>query len=181
MGVNNSEGTTLPELTEDTTLAESLERDEQVYDRLAKAAPAYRRLARALMREDTAGRLTLRDIANMAGMDPAEVVLAARGCEPSMPTVARPPKDALVDWDSVAHDGCPVLDARPLLIDGHDPLAAILDFAERLPDGSSFMVAATFHPQPLRRLFEGRGYGSAAQSIAPDHWRVIFRSGASAP
>jgi hypothetical protein len=166
------------ELTEDTTLAETLERDEHAYDRLAKAAPAYRKFSKALMREDTAGRLTLRDIANMASLQPADVVRTARGSEAAISTTAEPLSEALA---RSTDGGWPLFDARPLLIDGHEPLAAILDFTEQLPGGSSFVVEATFHPQPLRRLFEGRGYESAAESIAADHWRVYFRHPACAP
>lgn len=169
------------ELTEDTTLAETLERDEHAYDRLAKAAPAYRKFSKALMREDTAGRLTLRDIANMAGLHPADVVRTARGSAAALSTAAEPLADAPPDSPTDSEGEWPLFDARPLLIDGHEPLAAILDFAEQLPDGSSFIVEATFHPQPLRRLFKGRGFDSAAEGIAADHWRVFFRHRASAP
>jgi hypothetical protein len=169
----------VPGISPETPLIQVLLTDEAFFDRLASAHPVYLRFAKVLLREDTSGRLTLADVANMAGLPVTAVVGAVRS-EPE--ESAREPTPAAVPlpegrpaWaDSPSHETCR-FDARPLLEAGHEPLAALLSFAEAASPAAMLVIDATFHPQPLRRLFEGRGYASAAESLAADHWRVYLR------
>lgn len=163
----------MTDLHQHTVFADALAADEQAFDRLVEAAPAYKKFAKVLMREDTAGRLTLADVAHMAGLPVNAVVETATGTGTPTLAAGQPPSEETPSW---AEDLDPVqwaFDARPLLIDGHEPLPAILDFVAGVPAGMPFAVDATFHPIPLRRLFEGRGYDTAVRCLAPDHWRIL--------
>ncbi|GGK51106.1 DUF2249 domain-containing protein [Salinarimonas ramus] len=151
-------------LTDCTSLAEALETDERIYDRFVAAGSAFQRLAKVVMREDTAGRLTLADIARMGGVPLASVLPDAESVsERTLSRQSRPTPVAAV------------FDARPMLAAGFEPLPSILDFVEELAPGSSFAVEASFEPKPLVRLFEGRGYSANSQALAADHWRVEFQ------
>lgn len=153
-------------ITARTTLIEALAHDEGFYRRFVTANGVFRRLAGAVMREDTASRLSIAEVAAMGGIRLAEVLPETQeGGAPDLVEAA----PALLE-EPVA-----TLDARPLLQDGHEPLPAILDFVAGLPAGASFAVEAPFEPKPLRRLFAARGYESAARALTNEHWRVVFR------
>ncbi len=51
-----------------------------------------------------------------------------------------------------------VLDVRPILASGRDPLQSILDHLGRLPTGGVLQVIAPFRPKPLLALLAGRGH-----------------------
>jgi len=165
----------MPSFSPETPLVDALSIDEAYFERLASAFPIYRKFAKALLREDTAGRLTLADVANMAGVPVADVVDASAGPNGGGAAAAAPLPEGRPAWaDFPGQETCR-FDARPLLEAGHEPLPALLSFAEAAAPSAMLVIDATFHPQPLRRLFEGRGYASAAESLAADHWRVYLR------
>lgn len=66
------------------------------------------------------------------------------------------------------------IDLRPLLAAGTDPLLTVLESAASLPAGHSLVVEAPFDPRPMRRIFAGKGYSSAARRLAEGHWQVTF-------
>ena len=166
-------------LSAQTRLIDALSDDETTFDRLVAAYPVYRRFAGVLMRDDTATRLSLADIAHMGAIPPAEALSAACGRSGSVDLPGRHRAEPLVEgrpaWAEAGGDAASCFDARPLLQAGHEPLPDLLDFIEAAPVGAVLVIDATFHPQPLRRLLAGRGYDSAAEQLAPDHWRVYFR------
>lgn len=86
--------------------------------------------------------------------------------------VARP------DWASKADDG-KVLDVRPFLARGVDPLAEVLTAAMPLQADGLLIVDAPFNPVPLRRLLASHGFSSFGDKVDDGHWRVWFhRDGA---
>lgn len=50
------------------------------------------------------------------------------------------------------------LDVRPLLAQGKEPLAAIMQAADALAEGQTLRLLAPFRPVPLFRVMERRGY-----------------------
>ncbi|MEE1609887.1 hypothetical protein [Microvirga sp. CF3016] len=166
-------------LSELTPLIDALSIDEAGFDRLVVAYPVYRRFAGVLMREDTATRLSLVDIAHLGGITPAAVLAAACGTagapDPHGQSRASLPAEGRPAWAEGAGEAHARFDARPLLEAGHEPLPDLLDFVEDAPDAVVLVVDFTLHPQPLRRLLEGRDYDSAAECLGPDHWRVYLR------
>lgn len=169
-------------LSELTPLIDARSIDEAGFDQLVAAYPVYRRFAGVLMRGDTATRLLPADIAHIAhmgGTKPAAVLAAACGmagaADPhgqsrvSLPAEGRP---AGAEGTGGTHARS---DARPLLEDGHEPLPDLHDFVLNAPDAAVLVVDSPFHPQPLRRLLEGRECDSAAACLGLDHWPVYLR------
>ena len=74
----------------------------------------------------------------------------------------------------------PVIDVRPVLAAGGEPLEAIVNLAAATPPGAVFVDVAPYDPAPLRSLLAGGGFDATAQETAPGQWRVLFRRRASA-
>ncbi len=72
-----------------------------------------------------------------------------------------------------------LLDVRPILASGRDPLTEILSALETLPDSGLLILHAPFRPAPLLTLLEGRGHPVHARQDG-DTWIVGIR-GARAP
>jgi uncharacterized protein (DUF2249 family) len=75
--------------------------------------------------------------------------------------------------------GLPLLDVRPDIAAGNDPLERILDFVDSLRaagGGIGFVLEAPFDPKPLRRLLATQGFDASARQLGPQHWQVEFRA-----
>lgn len=173
----------MPEPCAETLLIDALAADETLFDRLVAAHAVYRRFASVLMREDTAGRLTLADIAHMAAVPVPAVLGIARtdagpadaSAQDGGPGERVPLPVGRPSWADERGGPVAGFDARPQLQGGHEPLADLLAFAQAAPPSAVLVIETTFHAEPLRRLFEGRGYQSAAEALSADHWRIHLR------
>lgn len=178
----------MPSFAEDMLLIDALMQDDALFERLASALPVYRRFAKVLLREDIASQLNLAEMARMADVTPRDLLAAIGGeiggdgmAHGEWRPPAAPPSPAASSSEEIRPDwldGGPELrrlDVRPLLENGHEPLADILAFVRQAPPACTLAIDATFHPQPLRRLLGSRGYDSFAEPLAADHWRVYFR------
>lgn len=74
----------------------------------------------------------------------------------------------------------PLIDVRPALAAGDEPLEAIMNLAAATPPGGAFIVVAPFDPAPLRSLLAGGGFDADVEESAKGCWRVRFRRRASA-
>lgn len=77
------------------------------------------------------------------------------------------------EWLSLALDAVP-LDVRPLLAQGVDPFATVMEAAAGIEFGGSLVIDAPFNPSPLRRILAGRGFSSYGRKLSEGHWRVFF-------
>jgi uncharacterized protein (DUF2249 family) len=66
------------------------------------------------------------------------------------------------------------LDVRPILRGGGEQFQAIMEAVSALAPGQGLRLLATFKPQPLFGLMEGRGFDHAAREIGNGDWEVIF-------
>jgi len=67
-----------------------------------------------------------------------------------------------------------VLDVRPILRSGGEPFQAIMHAVQELLPGQALKLLATFRPQPLFRVMEGRGFDNEAREIEGGDWEVLF-------
>jgi len=72
-----------------------------------------------------------------------------------------------------------LLDVRPLLARGDEPLPAIRARLAALPDGQGLTVVAPFLPAPLIELLKSEGYESAMERRTDGAWAVSFWRAAS--
>jgi len=73
------------------------------------------------------------------------------------------------------------LDVRPILRNGGEPFQAIMHAVAGLKPGQGLKLFATFRPEPLFRVMEGRGFASTAREIAGGDWEVLFTPRAAEP
>ncbi|MCR6500090.1 DUF2249 domain-containing protein [Shinella sp. CPCC 101442] len=67
-----------------------------------------------------------------------------------------------------------VLDVRPMLRSGGEPFQAIMQAVQDLRPGQGLKLLATFRPQPLFRVMEGRGFDHEVREIEGGNWEVLF-------
>ncbi|MEQ8816882.1 MAG: DUF2249 domain-containing protein [Thalassobaculum sp.] len=160
-------------MTPDTPWSDLLLSEETTFERLLDYNPKIRNFRGVLNDERVAVQLTVGDVARMLGL-PAEVLLRVARGQQAGTAGGAPAEPAHCDWAGKAPQ-TRSLDLRPIFADGHEPLAVILTEIGRLPREAALVIDVPFHPLPLRRLLEGRGYGSVARCLAADHWQVTFR------
>ncbi|RWM28580.1 DUF2249 domain-containing protein [Mesorhizobium sp.] len=66
------------------------------------------------------------------------------------------------------------LDVRPILREGGDPFAAIMQAVAALAPGQSLRLLAPFKPVPLFHVLGARGFSPSAREIGSGDWEVIF-------
>lgn len=69
----------------------------------------------------------------------------------------------------------PLVDVRPEIAAGGEPLEKILAAAEAVGAGGSFAVLAPFEPVPLVRLLARRGFTASTERLDSGDFRVLFR------
>ena len=104
--------------------------------------------------------------------------LAALGAEAQAPLQPPPPAAALPE---PGPDGLQLLDVRPILAQGIDPLTAILAALLPLPRDSVLVVTAPFRPRPLEALLASKGHGITAIEGQEGAWSTVVRVAEPAP
>lgn len=74
-----------------------------------------------------------------------------------------------------------LLDVRPTIRGGRDPLAEILAELERLPPRAALVVVAPFRPAPLERLLAARGHGVSVFGAGAGAHALVCRVGEAEP
>lgn len=72
-------------------------------------------------------------------------------------------------------DDARVIDVRPILQAGGEPLDAILAAAGSVPEGGSLVVVAPFEPVPLYGVLRQMGFVPEAAEQEGGGHRVVFR------
>jgi hypothetical protein len=68
-----------------------------------------------------------------------------------------------------------VIDVRPIIASGGEPLSEILAAAGEIPVGGLLMVVAPFEPMPLYGLMRQMGFSHEIRAEAGGSYRVVFR------
>jgi hypothetical protein len=67
-----------------------------------------------------------------------------------------------------------VVDVRPLIASGGEPLDEILAAAHAVPDGGRLVVLAPFEPMPLYGVMRQMGFSHESELISGGGVRVVF-------
>lgn len=147
------------------------------YERLCDYNHAFGEFRAVLNNEQVAASLSLADVASMLNCPVADIIAIANGRDvEANPTLPLEYDNADADpGDSEGSEATTAfLDTRPIFERGQEPLEEILKLLASSPAGSRLVIDAPFHPAPLRRLMQQRGYGSHARQISSEHWRCTF-------
>ena len=67
-----------------------------------------------------------------------------------------------------------VIDVRPIIASGGEPLREILAAADSIPEGGRLVVIAPFEPMPLYGVMRQMGFSHASASDSTGGVRVVF-------
>ncbi len=67
-----------------------------------------------------------------------------------------------------------ILDVRPDLARGEEPLTKILTAARAIQPGGRLVVQAPFEPFPLYGVLAKQGFSSASENLGSEGFRVTF-------
>lgn len=81
------------------------------------------------------------------------------------------PEHDVVAWKTEA---ARVLDVRPDLAAGGDPLSIILGAAAQVPAHQSLVIIAPFEPAPLYGVLSAQGFAHDTVRVTGDEWVVRF-------
>ncbi|HVC34878.1 MAG TPA: DUF542 domain-containing protein [Chloroflexota bacterium] len=84
----------------------------------------------------------------------------------------------LADLGSVIAPEETILDVRPDLAAGHDPLGKIIAAAEGTAEGRRLVIVVRFEPVPLYSVLAERGFAHQSERTSNGDWRVTFSRGA---
>lgn len=71
-------------------------------------------------------------------------------------------------------DSLVTLDVRPILRDGGEPFAEIMNAVASLTSGQSLKLLATFRPVPLFAVMARNGFEHSEREISDGDWEVVF-------
>lgn len=64
------------------------------------------------------------------------------------------------------------LDVRPILEEGSDPFAVIMNAVSQMSDEDVMVLHALFDPLPLKKQLERMKFPSESSKFEADHWHV---------
>jgi hypothetical protein len=151
--------------------------DARLEQALLDYHPAFGKLRNPILRRTVARVATLKQAAEVAGVDVGELVAALRrvaGMEPdddaSAPSTAAaegPPPAWIAQGDVVSR-----IDADQWLERGEHPLAEVQRLARALAGAQRIEIVASFKPVPLIDTLAAQGLRVACEAVADGRFRV---------
>lgn len=149
------------EITLQTKVHDLLEKYPFLEEKLISISPVFAKLKNPVLRKTVAKVATLRQIAEVAAMDPPKLVALLRqalglettiGYERSSGTIVSRPGWA--DEQRVTK----YLDVRPILEGGQSPMEEVLRLCKQLERGELLKLTCPFKPAPLMEKLESKGF-----------------------
>ncbi len=151
-------------ITATTKVADALAERPSLRTVLPAFHPAFAKLNHPVLGRILPRLVTVADAARMVGVDVDTLVAVMNLPEgrpvPTAVPAAPPPATPAPPWFDTSGARTTVLDARPVLAAGEDPLARILASLRGLPPGGQLTVIAPFEPVPLVGLLARQGWSS---------------------
>lgn len=146
-------------ITSTTRVSDALAARPELRQVLPAFHPAFARLNHPVLGRILPKLVTVADAARIAGVE-VEALVAVMNLPVGHPLPEARPAERVSgerpEW--FAPDRVTVLDVRPILARGEDPLARILSALRALPSGGQLTVIAPFEPVPLLGLLSRQGW-----------------------
>jgi uncharacterized protein (DUF2249 family) len=151
-----------------------------LHDVIIQSSPAFRRLRNPVVRRVQSRLVTVKQAAEIAGIDPDAFVASlnqAAGVADSVhpATSVTMVADAAmappwVDTAVVAER----VDVRPLQKAGEEPFSVIMAASRKVEQGQVLALRNTFEPTPLYDVLGARGFEHWARELGPNDWEILF-------
>ncbi|HWP83201.1 MAG TPA: DUF2249 domain-containing protein [Bacteroidota bacterium] len=172
-------------ITKDWKVSKVLEEYPQTLEIFVAATPHFKKLRNPLLRKALASRVTVLQAAKIGGVDVDELLKnlnAAVGLEyvPQNDTPANETQELQDEFESVnqaiietiASEEV-VLDVRPIISSGSDPLKTILQTVRGLREGQALHLINSFEPIPLYSVLGDKGFQHFTRNVM-GVWHVWF-------
>lgn len=166
------------DITPETKVGRLLDDYPELEETLIGMVPEFRKLKNPILRKTIARVTSLSQAARVGQISINDMIVQLRekaGLDKGSDyTGGQETDDALPGWiDGVKPDR--VLDARPLLEEGKNPLEVVLSEIHSMKEGEVFELITSFSPAPLIDRLKGMGHGvySAGKGDAFHSWFVI--------
>lgn len=165
--------TMITEITLHTKVADLLKVFPQLEDKLIEISPTFAKLKNPILRRTVAKVATIRQIAEVAKLNPAELINTLRqevGLSPLSDIESTDISSSPPPW---AEDKNVVqtIDVRPLIEQGEHPKEHVLKQSAKLSSGEVLQLLTPFKPAPLMDILRQRGF----QVWADDHRCFIYK------
>ncbi len=162
-------------------VSEVLKRYPELLDVLVNLNPTFRMLKNPITRKVQSRLVTVAQAAEIAGMDPAELVRSLNQAIGITAPAEQAEKESAsagvtggpppwVDTSPVAAE----VDARPLQKSGQEPFSVIMAASREVGVGQVLRLRNTFEPVPLYDVLGMRGFVHFARQHGPDDWEILF-------
>lgn len=162
-------------------VSEVLKRYPELLDVLVDLNPTFRMLRNPLTRKVQSRLVTVAQAAEIAGMEPADLVRSLNQAigiaVPELEAEAEAAVGSVTGGPPPWVDTAPVeaeVDARPLQKTGQEPFSVIMAAVREVGVGHVLRLRNTFEPVPLYDVLGMRGFVHFARQHGPDDWEILF-------
>lgn len=156
-------------ITPNTKIAAILKFNPAALEAIVSLSPKFEKLRNPLLRKLMAGRASVSMASKIGGCTINDFFQKLRplgfDADDSVPVMAEEKKQAPEFIQSLTPDEIVVLDVRPVIASGKDPLNIILEKFKSLQPGQVLKLLNSFEPTPLMLLLQKQGFDSWANEV----------------
>lgn len=166
------------QINSNTKIAAILKHNPEALEAIISLNPKFSKLRNPVMRKLMAGRTSIGMAAKIVGCDVADFFekLKPLGFEAAhaaeTDTVDKKQLPPFIE--NLKPENIRVLDVRPVLDEGKDPLSLIMKSIKDLPAGDALKIINTFEPTPLIKLLEKKGYTYYVDTVSDNEIETYF-------
>jgi len=161
-----------------TKIAFILKQNAKALEAIISISPKFEKLRNPLLRKVMAGRTSLAAASKFGGcsVDDFYQKLQPLGFEIDMETKAVEEKKRPVPQfiTALTKEQLVVLDVRPVIASGSDPLNIIMEKVKTIEPGRILKIINTFEPTPLILMLEKKGFETYVDEINKNHIETYF-------
>jgi uncharacterized protein (DUF2249 family) len=156
-------------ISANTKIAAILKHDPAALDAIVSLSPKFEKLRNPLLRKLMAGRTSVSMASRIGGCGVSEFLEKLKplgfDIDSTAPAAAVEKAEAPAFIQSLRPEQVVVLDVRPILAEGKDPLNLILKSIKDLHEGEVLKIQNSFEPTPLMQLLKKQGFESYADVV----------------
>ncbi len=164
-------------INQHTKISAILKHHPQALETIISINKKFEKLKNPILRKLMAGRTSLSTAASMGGCSVEAFFekLEPLGFEIERHTKGEQTEKKLpVFMESIHSKQVNVLDVRPILDSGEDPLYMIMEKIKGLDQGAVLKIINSFEPTPLILLLEKKGFQTYVDAMADDLFETYF-------
>lgn len=160
------------DITPQTRVAELLDAYPQLEPVLLSLSPAFKKLKNPVLRKTLARVATLQQVARIGNLDPGMFISRLRSeaglaDSPTASTGGGSSPSEMPPW-FLEEKVVEMIDIRPMLAAGEQPMAFVLDRLQKLAGGDILAVKAPFEAAPLLDAARKKGFMTWIKTISTE-------------